>query len=164
MTIRIREMKPQDWESVAAIYGEGIETRLARFQTEVPSWETWNSGHIQTCRFVACDAADPQQVLGFAALSPVSSRCVYAGVAEVSVYVAESARGKGVGKALLCELIKASEAAGYWTLQSGIIANNQASIKLHLACGFRLVGIRERLAVMKDVGWLDVALMERRRA
>lgn len=164
MTYMIRAMAPSDWQGVAAVYWQGIQTRLATFQTELPSWEAWDSGHVKTCRFVACDPSEPEKILGFAALSPVSSRCIYAGVAEVSVYVSEAARGQGLGKQLLERLVEASEAEGFWTLQSGIIADNTASIRLHEACGFKVVGRRERLAQMPGKGWLDVMLMERRSA
>jgi phosphinothricin acetyltransferase len=120
----------------------------------------WDAGHLPCCRLVARAGGE---ALGWAALSPVSSRCVYGGVAEVSVYVAERARGRGVGRLLLSELVAASERHGIWTLQAGIFPENQASIALHQRAGFRLVGVRERLGSM-DGRWRDVVLMERRSA
>ncbi len=162
MDVITRNMRSEDWLGVATVYYEGIQTRLATFQTEVPTWDVWDSGHVKACRLVAFDPNEPEQIIGFAALSPTSSRCVYAGVAEVSVYVREAYRGQGLGKQLLTSLVEASEEAGYWTLQSGIIADNQGSIALHEACGFKIVGRRERLAQMQKIGWMDVILMERR--
>ncbi len=155
----LRAMTADDWVSVRSIYEEGIATENATFETESPDWETWDAGHIKSCRVVGLD--DGGKVVGWAALTPVSSRCVYAGVAEVSVYVAQSARGQGFGRLLLQRLVKDSEAAGIWTLQSGILAENEASIRLHLTCGFRLVGKRERLGKLNKQ-WRDVVLMERR--
>ena len=154
----IEAMEPGDWPSVKRIYEEGIVTKQATFQTEAPSWEGWNAGHTQECRFVAIAAGE---VVGWAALSPVSSRCVYSGVGEVSVYVAATARGLGVGKMLLERLIEESERHGYWTLQSGVFPENEASVALHTACGFRTVGIRERIGKMEGV-WRDTLLLERR--
>lgn len=156
--IEIRAMEPADWRPVSEIYKEGILTGFATFETEVPSWDQWNSNHIASCRLVAVDG---KRVNGWAALSAVSSRCVYGGVAEVSVYVAEQARGTGVGKALLRHLISASEKEGYWTLQSGIFPENKVSIKLHEQAGFRIVGIRERIG-RRDGVWKDNVMMERR--
>ncbi len=157
-TTMIYGMQAADWPQVAAIYREGIATGLATFETAVPSWDAWNAAHLADCRLVA---RQDGQVLGWAALSPVSSRCVYAGVAEVSVYVAAGARGQGVGKGLLAALVTVSEAAALWTLQAGIFRENTASIALHTACGFRVVGYRERLGRLDGV-WHDVMLMERR--
>lgn len=154
-------LTPAHWEAVARIYGEGIATGNATFETTVPEWAVWDKGHTATCRFVALDNAG--QVTGWAALSPVSGRCVYAGVAEVSVYVAAAARGRGVGVALLRHLIAASEADNYWTLQAGILRENAASLALHERCGFRVVGYRERLGQLAGV-WRDVMLLERRSA
>ncbi len=154
----IQAMQADDWEAVAAIYAEGIATRLATFETEVPAWEKWDRAHLEVCRLVARRGST---VVGWAALSPVSSRCVYRGVADLSIYIAARARGQGVGKRLLNALIKASEAAGFWTVQSGIMADNRASIALHEACGFRLVGTRERIGQLDGV-WRDTLLMERR--
>ncbi len=151
-------MTSADWEAVRSIYQEGIETRLATFETEAPAWEDWDRSHRADCRLVA---RDDGAVLGWAALSPVSERCIYGGVAEVSVYVAAAARGKGLGKALLNELAGRSEAAGIWTLQAGLLLENQASVALHRSCGFREVGIRRRLGKFGGQ-WRDVLLMERR--
>ncbi len=154
----IRAIRPSDWTAIRSIYLEGIATGDATFEADAPTWEEWDKAHLQTCRLLATRADD---VIGWAALSPVSSRCVYAGVAEVSVYVAGRARGQGVGTALLNGLIGASERAGLWTLESGIFPENVASLALHKACGFREVGRRERLGRMND-RWRDVVLLERR--
>jgi phosphinothricin acetyltransferase len=152
-------MQAAHWEAVAAIYQEGIATGDATFQTTVPIWDSWNQSHTAHCRLVALDESGTVQ--GWAALTPVSSRCVYAGVAEVSVYVAASARGKGLGRQLLQALIAASEQEGIWTLQAGIFPENTASLKIHEACGFRLVGRRERIGQMNN-RWRDTLLLERR--
>lgn len=159
MDYRIEEMLPQHWNQVASIYLEGINTGKATFQSEVPTFETWNNGHVNTCRFVAIF---DNKVAGWAALSPTSSRCVYSGVAEVSVYIGENYRGLGIGSRLLNELVKASEENGFWSLRSGIISENTPSIKLHKRCGFREVGITEKVAKMKSGIWHDVIIMERR--
>jgi len=151
-------MTPEDWLSVRAIYIEGIATGNATFEREAPEWERWDAGHLPVCRLVARTGAS---ILGWAALSRVSSRAVYAGVAEVSVYVAEAARGGGIGSALLNALIEESERNGIWTLQAAIFPENRASLKIHERAGFRVVGIRERLGAM-DGRWRDVVLMERR--
>ncbi len=156
--IRIEPMTPADWESVRAIYLEGIATGNATFEQTAPDWEKWDAAHRSTCRFVARDEAG---IAGWAALSPVSARAVYAGVCEVSVYVAERARGRGAGKALLAELIEASESNGIWTLQAGAFPENEASLRLHAQAGFRVVGMRERIGQMHG-RWRDVVLMERR--
>jgi L-amino acid N-acyltransferase YncA len=156
----IDALTPEDWEPVRAIYLEGIATGDATFQQHAPDWAEWDQGHLLSCRLAARSGAD---VVGWAALSPVSKRPVYAGVAEVSVYVAANARGRGVGKALLTALIDASEQAGIWTLQAGIFPENTASIELHGKVGFRVVGTRERIGCM-DGRWRDVLLMERRSA
>jgi len=158
MNHKIIQMKPEHWPAVREIYREGIATGNATFATDLPDWEKWNSAHLQDCRLVACKR---DQVLGWAALSPVSARRVYAGVAEVSVYVAAAARGKGVGKSLLNALIQESEANGIWTLQAGIFPQNSASIALHKSCGFRKVGVRRRIGKLRDT-WRDVLLLERR--
>ena len=152
-------MTERDWTEVRAIYESGIATGHATFQTESPSWEVWDRGHLSTCRLVARD--DSAGLLGWAALSPVSARPVYAGVAEVSVYVGASARGKGIGRLLLEALIVASEADGRWTLQAGIFPENVASLRLHESCGFRIVGRRERIGLHHGT-WRDVILLERR--
>ena len=156
--MKIRNLESADWEAVSDIYAEGIATRNATFETEVPSWESWDSAHISGCRFVAeIDGA----VRGWAALTPVSDRCVYGGAAEVSVYVAASSRGHGLGSALLAQVVRASEDAGFWTLQAGLFAENEGSLRLHERAGFRLVGVRERLGKL-DGRWRDVLLLERR--
>ena len=158
MEASIRPMLPSDWEAVAKIYAEGIATGVATFETQVPSYEAWDKAHMNTCRFVA----EHQHVLlGWVALSPVSSRCVYGGVAEVSVYIAEEARGKGVGKRLLEHLITESEKEGLWTLQSGVFPTNSASIKVHESVGFRCIGKRERVGKLNGQ-WIDNVLFERR--
>jgi L-amino acid N-acyltransferase YncA len=154
-------MQPDDWPAVRAIYLEGIATGNATFERTAPEWQGWDTGHLPAARIVA--RSDAGDVLGWAALSGVSSRCVYAGVAEVSIYVAERARGSGVGTKLMSRLIADSEAAGIWTLQAGIFPENVASIALHERAGFRIVGQRERLGQMNG-RWRDVVLMERRSA
>lgn len=154
----IREMNDGDWPAVRRIYEEGIATGEATIEERAPSWETWDSGHLRRCRLVAIDDG---QVVAWAALSPVSDRCAYDGVAEVSIYVSESGRGRGIGRRLLEQLVLDSERAGFWTLQAGIFPENQASVILHQRCGFRLVGRRERLGKLAG-RWRDVLLLERR--
>ncbi len=151
-------MRDEDWDAVRAIYREGIATGNATYETDAPAWEVWDKDHLRACRLVA--KADGR-VVGWAALSPVSGRCVYAGVAEVSIYVSASARGRGIGRTLLGALIEASERAGLWTLQAGVFPENAASLALHRACGFRELGRREHVGQMNGV-WRDVVLMERR--
>lgn len=153
-------MRSQDWDTVHAIYLEGIATRNATFEQSAPGWQAWDRGHLPCCRLVARIG---DEVLGWTALGPVSSRRVYAGVAEFSIYVAERARGRGIGTALLKALIEASEREGNWTLQSGIFPENTASLRLCQRCGFRIVGTRERIGSM-DERWRDVVLLERRSA
>ena len=155
----IRNMIPEDWDQVGKIYQDGIATGFATFETKVPSFQDWDNAHVDACRIIAEESG---ALLGWAALSPVSSRCVYGGVAEVSVYIAKNSRGKGVGKALMEELIKASEDEGYWTLQSGIFPENEPSIKLHENVGFRFLGKRERVGKTSDGVWKDNLLFERR--
>ena len=151
-------MTPADWPAVREIFRAGMETGIASFEIEVPDWERWDAAHLAAPRLVARrDGA----VAGWAALSPVSARWCYRGVAEVSVYVAEAARGAGVGRALLEELVSCSESAGVWTLQSIVFAENAASLALHARCGFRVVGRRERIAE-RDGVWRDTILLERR--
>lgn len=159
MNYVVADMEADDWEQVRSIYLEGIATGHATFETDAPTWEHWDAGHLKKARLVARDAAG--EILGWAALSRVSDRCVYGGVAEVSVYVGEHGRGRGVGRALLERLIAASEQHGIWTLQAGVFPENAASIKLHLACGFREVGRRERIGKLDGV-WRDTLLLERR--
>jgi len=151
-------MTGQDWPAVREIYLQGIATGNATFEQSAPEWKEWDERHLPSCRLVA---RLENRIVGWAALSPVSSRCVYEGVAEVSIYIAESARGRGVGRQLLGALEDASERNGIWTLQAGIFPENQASINLHRQAGFRIVGTRERLGCMNGV-WRDIVLMERR--
>ena len=158
MGIQIKTMTAEDWEAVSAIYLAGIVTGQATFETEAPTWTTWNNSHLPAPRLVAISEEVPG---GWAALSPVSTRPVYAGVAEVSVYVAEQMRGRGVGGLLLKALVKGSEENGIWTLQASIFPENAASISLHHSCGFREAGRRERIAKMKGV-WRNTLLFERR--
>jgi len=152
-------MTPADWPAVRDIYEAGIATGEATFQTEAPPWNTWDAAHLETCRLVARDEYDA--VIGWAALGRVSQRPVYSGVAEVSVYVAERARGQRVGLQLLTALIAASERDGRWMLQASIFPENEASVRLHQRCGFRIVGRRERIACQYG-RWRDTLLMERR--
>ena len=156
--ISIVPMTAADWSAVRAIYLEGIATGNATFEKSAPEWPKWDSGHLEKCRLVARSGND---VLGWAALSPVSGRCVYAGVAEVSVYVAERARGHKIGQRLLAALTEASEREGIWTLQAGIFPENEHSIAIHKHCGFRILGTREKIGCL-DGRWRDVILMERR--
>jgi L-amino acid N-acyltransferase YncA len=155
----IEPMTAADAPAVLAIYAEGVATGHATFQTDIPSWTDWDAGHLATPRLVARDANGT--LLGWCALSPVSKREVYRGVAEESVYVAAAARGRGVGRALLEAMVHASEATGVWTLQTGIFPENAASLALHEGCGFRVLGVRERLG--RHLGrWRDVVFLERR--
>jgi L-amino acid N-acyltransferase YncA len=156
--IQIHAIRSVDWPAVRDIYAEGIATGNATFETEVPDRSKWDDAHHKDCRLLASEG---EKVLGWAALSPVSSRPVYAGVAEVSIYVAASARGRGVGKALLNALIEASQRRGIWTLQAGIFPENVASIRLHRSCGFHEVGLRQRIGLLGGI-WRDVCLLERR--
>lgn len=158
MMFVIENMRTEHWESVRAIYLEGIATGHATFETEAPDWPRWDASHHPFARLVALAG---ERVAGWAALSPVSSRKAYAGVAEVSVYVGTQHRGEGVGRALLEALIRESEANGVWTLQAGIFPENAASVALHLACGFREVGRRERVARLNG-RWRDTVLLELR--
>lgn len=148
----------EDWPHVAAIYLEGIATGNATFEAELPSWEEWDRRHLPFARLVARKAS---KVLGWAALTPVSTRRVYQGVAEVSVYVTQKARGGGIGKQLLQSLVAESEKNGVWTLQAGIFPENINSLALHKACGFREVGLRQRIGMLRGV-WRDTMLLERR--
>jgi L-amino acid N-acyltransferase YncA len=154
----IEPMRADDWEAVRAIYLEGIATGNATFETSAPSWEEWDAKHLPNCRLVARANGE---VIGWVALLPVSTRKVYAGVVEESVYIAEKARGQGVGKALLNAVIAESERAGIWTIQTAIFAENTASIALHKSCGFREVGYRERIGQMNGV-WRNTVMLERR--
>lgn len=159
MDIIIEALKPGDWAEVSAIYLAGIRTGIATFQSDVPDWEDWDRSHCACCRLVARSG---DAILGWAAITPVSSRCVYAGVANISVYVAKGYRGWGIGAMLLNELVLQSEQNGFWTLQSRIIKENTASRELHKKCGFREIGVEERLGRMPGGSWHDVVLMERR--
>jgi phosphinothricin acetyltransferase len=173
MDFPIMPMPPELWPAVREIYREGIATGTATFETEIPSLEKWDSNHHKDCRLVALEPFEKDgefvipleqvTVIGWAALSPVSGRPVYRGVAEVSVYVAAAVRGRGVGKALLRALVNESEQNGIWTLQAGVFPENVASISLHKSCGFREVGVRRRIGKLGDV-WRDVLLLERRSA
>ena len=156
----VEPMRPDDWDEVRAIYESGIATGNATFETSAPSWEEWDSSHLPEHRLVARIGG---RVAGWAALAPVSSRCVYEGIAENSVYVSPSAAGRGVGRALLSALVANAEAAGIWTIQTGIFPENGASLALHARCGFRVVGVRERLG-RHNGRWRDVVFLERRRA
>ena len=156
--LKIRDLRPGDWPEVAGIYAAGVATRNATFETDLPSWEEWDARHLARPRLVAVAAS---AVVGWAALSPVSARACYAGVAEDSVYVAPGRQGRGAGRALLEELVAQSETEGIWTLQTSIFPENRASLALHLRCGFRVVGVRERIAQLDGV-WRDTVLLERR--
>lgn len=151
-------MRDDDWPAVRAIYAEGIAAGEAAFETEAPAWDAWDAVHRRDCRLAAREEG---RVIGWAALQPASARAVYAGVAEVSVYVAADERRRGVGTALLRALVEESERAGIWTLQAGIFPENAASLALHRRCGFREIGRRERIG-RRDGRWRDVVLMERR--
>src|SRR5436309_11397522 len=158
MDFTIDEMRPDDWDAVRVIYAAGIAAGQATFETEPPSWEQWDAGHLAAGRLCARAGG---RVVGWAALSPVSRRAVYSGVAEVSVYVHPDWRGRGVGTSLLAALVVASERHGFWTLQAGIFPENAASLALHVRCGFRVVGRRERIGQLHGV-WRDTVLLERR--
>lgn len=154
----VRAMTPADWPAVRAIYEDGIATRNATFETTPREWDEWNAGHLEACRLVA---VHHDAVVGWAALSPISKRAVYSGVAEVSIYVAAQARGQGIGRRLLGELISSAEGAGIWTLQAAVFPENLATIRLHRAAGFREVGRRERIGQLSG-RWRDTILLERR--
>ncbi|NLU38834.1 MAG: N-acetyltransferase [Bacteroidales bacterium] len=156
--IVIEEMTEDSWINVARIYESGIATKNATFEKQAPDWDSWNNAHRKDCRLVA---KINKRIVGWAALSNVSSRCVYSGVAEVSVYIDYEYRGKGIGDKLMDSLIKESEAQGIWTLQAGIFPENTGSLRLHHKHGFRTIGIKERIGKMDDK-WRDVALLERR--
>jgi L-amino acid N-acyltransferase YncA len=158
--IAIEELRPEHWPGVERVYAQGIATGNATFETEVPSWEAWDAAHLPAHRFVALHDG---LVVGWIAVSPVSERCVYGGVVENSVYVAEEARGRGIGHRLLQELVASTEAAGIWTIQTGIFPENDVSIRLHERVGFEVVGRRRRLGKLHGQ-WRDVILLERRSA
>lgn len=155
----IREMVEADWPDVRRIYQEGIDTNLATFLTECPSWAEFNDTHLPACRLVI---TEDDRILGWAVLSAYSRRRAYTGVAEISIYIDRAYKGRGIGKVLLPEMIRCSEECGFWTLQSGIIRENEASIRLHESCGFRTVGYRERIGRDRFGNWRDVVLMEKR--
>jgi len=158
MDATIDEMRPDDWPAVRAVFAEGIATGQATFETEAPDLPAWDAAHLAAPRLVARRGSE---VAGWAALGPVSRRDCYAGVAEVSIYVAEHSRGRGVGGHLLRALVVAAEARGLWMLQAVVFPENEASVRLHLRGGFRVVGRRERIARREGV-WRDTLLMERR--
>jgi L-amino acid N-acyltransferase YncA len=158
MSWEIEAMRDSDWPNVRDIYLEGLATGNASFQTEAPDFPGWDIGHLEECRLVAREGAE---MGGWAALSPVSQRACYTGVAEVSIYVAAAYRGKGVGRRLLDALIAESERNGIWTLQAGIFPENRASLALHERAGFRVVGRRERIG-QRGGQWRDTVLLERR--
>jgi len=156
--VAIAGLRPEHWPEAARIYADGIATGDATFETEVPAWERWDAAHLEEHRFVALRDGE---VVGWVAVGPVSDRCVYGGVVENSVYVDERARGDGVGLALLERLVASTEAAGIWTIQTGIFPENEASLRLHARAGFEVVGRRRRLGKLHGV-WRDVLLLERR--
>ena len=156
--IVITELLQDHWTEASNIYKDGIDSGIATFETEIPSWESWDKNHIKSCRLVAINE---NRIVGWAALSPVSSRCVYGGVAEVSVYVDIEAWGKKIGEKLMLKIIEESELNGYWTLQSGVFPENIASINLHGKVGFREIGYREKVGQLDGI-WKDNILWERR--
>ena len=156
----IRDLLPADWDSVAQIYGEGIASGLATFETSVPTWDDFHASRLASPRLVASEG---ETILGWAALSPISKRACYAGVTEFSIYLASTAKGRGIGSALLAELIARSEREGIWTLQGSIFPENTASIRLVEKFGFRYVGRRERIAWHRGA-WRDTVIYERRSA
>lgn len=155
----IENMTEAHWQQVSKIYLQGIKTEVATFETQVPAWEQWDSSHLKEGRFILRKG---NKIAAWCALSPISSRSVYKGVAELSIYVAEEFKGLGLGKSLLKEIIQESEELGIWTLQSSIIADNEPSLGLHQSCGFRAVGYREKIAKNAKGHWKDVIIMERR--
>jgi L-amino acid N-acyltransferase YncA len=157
-SVELRPLEPEDWAAVADIYWDGMRDGLATFQTEVPSWEAWDTAHLRDHRLVATLLGE---VVGWAALSAASTRRCYSGVAENSVYVAREAQGLGIGRSLLEALIADAEAAGFWTIQTSIFPENRASLVLHERCGFRVVGTRERVG-KRDGVWRDTVFLERR--
>ena len=158
MSVRFRQFEKSDFPAVKIIYQQGIDTGNATFQTVAKDWNDWDASLIPECRIVA---VENEKVIGWAGLSSVSNRCVYAGIAEVTVYVANDAAGKGIGKKLLEKLVEVSEEQGYWTLQAGIFPENESSIAIHKKNGFRIVGAREKFGKMGD-RWRDIVLLERR--
>jgi L-amino acid N-acyltransferase YncA len=157
-TVEVRTLLPEDWSAVADIYWDGLRGGLATFETEVPSWEAWDAAHLPEHRLVAVVAGE---VVGWAALSPASSRRCYAGVVENSVYIAREQQGQGIGRLLLDALLKGARRSRLWTVQTSIFPENRASLALHERCGFRVVGVRERIA-KRDGIWRDTVLLEKR--
>ena len=157
LLMTIRPMQSRDAESILRIYGEGIATRLATFETQIPTWDHWDRSHLSHSRWVAID--DQDQVLGWAALSPVSSRCAYEGVAELGIYIGEGHRGKGIGSALMQAIKDSAQSHGLWTIQSSIFRENEASYLLHITHGFREIGYRERIGQL-DGKWLNTTILE----
>lgn len=156
--ISISPLEPSHWDRVREIYARCIATGNASFETAVPEWDEWDSTHFPVCRLVA---NREDEIVGWAALSPVSDRCVYGGVAEVSIYIEPAYQGEGIGSVLFRHLILQSEKEGFWTLQAGIFPENESSLRLHKRLGFKEVGRRERLGKLKGT-WCDVLLLERR--
>ncbi len=156
--IEILAFNEKDWQDIAKIYKEGIDTGIATFETKIPKWEQWNQAHIQSCRL---KAVLNNEIIGWVALAPVSTRDVYKGVAEVSIYITSNRRNLGVGKLLLTKLIKESEQNGFWTLQAGIFSINNTSIHLHTSLGFRVIGYREKVGKLSNT-WYDNTILERR--
>ena len=156
--MKIEALTEKHWPEVRVIYQSGLATGNANFNHQVPDWDKWDNKHVKNCRLVAMQES---RVLGWAALTAITDNCVFAGVAEVSVYIAESARGKGIGKQLLSELVRQSEANNFWTLEARIFTENFASIKIHEENGFRIVGSRERIGQLNGI-WRDTLLLERR--
>jgi len=157
-TVEVRALLSDDWSAVADIYWDGMRGGLATFETEVPTWEVWDAAHLPEHRLVAVAGGE---IVGWAALSPASSRRCYAGVVENSVYVAREAQGQGIGRLLLDALLKGARKAGLWTVQTSIFPENRASLALHERCGFRVVGVRERIA-KRDGIWRDTVFLEKR--
>ena len=156
--MEIKQMTADSWTDVARIYETGIATKNATFERQAPDWDSWNNAHRKDCRLIALIK---DKIVGWAALSNVSNRCVYSGVAEVSIYIDTDFRGKGIGDRLITELIKESESTGIWTLQAGVFPENTGSIRLHEKHGFRIIGKKERVGKMDDT-WRDVLQLERR--
>jgi len=158
MEIIVRNMTVEAWKTVSYIYQVGMDSKNATFETKAPEWELWDKSHRKDCRLVAVFDG---KVIGWAAISNISSRTVYSGVAEVSIYIDPDFQGQGVGSMLMKRLIEESEKNNIWTLQSGIFPENKASVNLHLKFGFRILGIREKIGI-RDNQWRDVLLLERR--
>jgi L-amino acid N-acyltransferase YncA len=156
--MKILPLTKKMWNDVARIYLAGIATRNATFETQAPSWDAWDAAHRTDCRLAA---TQDEHLVGWAALSPISKRRVYSGVAEISIYVDADHRSQGIGSALMKAMIEQSEAAGIWTLQAGIFPENTASMELHKKHGFRILGLREKIGMM-DGRWRDIAFLERR--